>query len=104
MKKYTIDYGFGISTLYTCYESSSEVEERFNVLAGTCFGIRKSIAYVHVTRVREDDRPVEYQQFEQLDFNGDRYVWREDGARKMIFPWPDEDWDTDYCEECKRTV
>ena len=96
MTKYKIDYGFGIATLYTV---ATDVEQRFYTLAGTCFGIRKSIAYCYVMQRMPDDR--EDQSVEQLEFNGDCYVWRYDGARKMIEPWADDEWDTDYCEECK---
>lgn len=92
--KYTIDYGCGWATLYTPYNP----KERFYQLANTCFGIRKSIFYCKV--LGTEDVPCD--DFERLEFNGDVYVWREDGARKMLAPaWAaDEDWDTDYCEEC----
>lgn len=90
--KYTIDYGFGKAILYTPYDAV----ERFYTLADTCFGIRKSIMQCVI--LKAEDTPCE--DFERLEFNGDVYVWREDGARKMIAPsWAaDEEWDTDYCE------
>ena len=93
--KYTIDYGSGKAILYTPYDC----EERFYTLAGTCFGIRKSIMCFIVTK-RE---AVECSDFERLEFGGDVYIWREDGARKMIEPeWAkDKEWNTYYCDECK---
>lgn len=98
MTKYKIDYGYGIATLYT---AEKDVEQRFYTLACTCFGIRKSIAYCNVIQHKHDDR--EDQSVEQLEFNGDCYIWRDDGARKMLEPWADAEWNTDYCEECKLT-
>lgn len=93
--KYTIDYGFGIAILYTPYDCKS----RFYTLAGTCFGIRKSIEYCNVIKTED----VKCDDFERLEFNGDAYVWDKDGRRKMVEPdWAaDEDWDDYYCEECK---
>ena len=90
--KYKINYGFGTATLYTPHEP----EIRFYSLAGTCFGIRKSIACCCVVGKEDAD----CDDYERLEFNGDVYVWREDGARKMLEPWPDDEWDTDFCEEC----
>ncbi len=92
--KYTIDYGFGTAYLYTPYDCP---EKRFYTLADTCFGIRKCIMCCDIVRVEET--PCE--DFERLEFYGDVYVWREDGARKMLEPWADEEFDTDYCEECR---
>lgn len=93
--KYTIDYGFGEAILYTPYDA----EERFYALAGTCFGIRKSI--MHCVILKAEDIPCK--DFERLEFNGDVYIWREDGARKMVAPlWAaDEEWNMDYCEEVR---
>lgn len=93
--KYTIDYGFGEAILYTPYDA----KERFYALAGTCFGIRKSI--MHCVILRAEEIPCE--DFERLEFNGDVYVWCEDGARKMIAPlWAaDEEWNMDYCEKVR---
>ena len=90
--KYTIDYGFGDATLYTPYDA----KERFYALANTCFGIRKSI--MHCVILKAEDIPCK--DFERLEFNGDVYVWREDGARKMVAPlWAaDKEWDMDDCE------
>lgn len=95
MKKYTIYYGFGTAILYTPHDP----KERFYKLAGTCFGIRKSIMCCEIRKEEEavcDD-------YERLEFNGDAYVWREDGARKAVAPdwYADEEWDTDYCEKCR---
>lgn len=96
--RYTINYGAGTAYLYTPYPP----EERFLDLALTCFGIRKSILCVKIVEVRED---LHCSDFERLEFGGDVYVWREDGARKMLAPsWAkDDDWDTRLCEECKYT-
>lgn len=96
MRKYIIDYGFERATFYT---PAKDVKKRFEVLAGTCFGIRKSIMYVRICETLLDDR--EDQRFECLKFSGDCYIWRDDGARQMVEPWPDDKWDTDYCAECK---
>ena len=45
--KYTIDYGYGEAILYTPYDA----KERFYTLAGTCFGIRKSIMHCVILRI-----------------------------------------------------
>lgn len=95
MKKYTIYYGGGTAILYTPHDP----KERFYKLAGTCFGIRKSIMCCEIRKTEEaacDD-------YERLEFGGDVYVWREDGARKALEPawFADDDWDTDYCKKCK---
>lgn len=74
--KYTIDYGFGEATLYTPYAA----KERFYALAGTCFGIRKSI--MHCVILRAEEIPCE--DFERLEFNGDVYVWREAVREKIM--------------------
>lgn len=91
--KYKIDYGFGTATLYTPHEPVS----RFDALAGTCFGIRKSIMYVKVVSAEE----AACEDYERLEFSGDVYIWRADGARKMVEPWPDDEWDEDFCAECR---
>ncbi len=94
--KYTIDYGFGTAFLYTPF---FDVAHRFLILAHTCFGIRDSIMFVKVLKKEE----VSCSDFERLEFNGDAYVWREDGSRKMVLPeyMADDDWDTYYCEKCR---
>lgn len=98
MKKYIIDYGFnGRAEFYT---DAKDVESRFCTLAGTCFGIRKSIMWVIIREMIDDDRVSKCH--EELRFSGDRYIWREDGARKMLEPWLDEEWDMNYCDECRR--
>lgn len=96
--KYKIDYGYGQATLYTPY--IDDVENRFYTLANTCFGIRKSIEQCLILSKSESN----CEDFERLEFNGDVYVWRKDGARKMLRPFESEEWDTYYCEEvAKRT-
>ena len=96
--RYTIDYGFGRAILHTplC------PEERFYALANTCWGIRKSIEKCVVLECREEETPDEW--FESLMFNGDWYVWREDGARMMLLPDPEAEWDTSYCEEVRHRL
>lgn len=98
MTRNIISYGFGKAVLYTPY---SDIESRFMALAGTCFGIRKSIAGFWLIN-SEHGMPenIEADEAERLEFNGDIYIWRADGARKMLEPWPDEEWDESYCEEC----
>ena len=95
--KYTIFYGFGTAILYTPHDP----EKRFYTLANTCFGILKSIACCIVQKAEEAPSP--NPGYERLEFNGDVYIWREDGARKMLEPeWAaDDEWDPDYCEECR---
>lgn len=92
--KYTIYYGMGTAILYTPHDP----KERFYTLAGTCFGIRKNIMCCEICKEEE----ISCEDYERLEFSGDIYVWREDGARKMLEPWPDEDFDTAWCEECRR--
>lgn len=96
MKKYVINYGYGIAVLYTSYEPL----ERFYTLANTCFGIRKSIACVEILNAK--DAPDE--EYERLEFNGDAYIWRADGARKLVKPESaaDKEWDTSYCDICRK--
>lgn len=94
LKKYRIDCGYGIVYLVTPYDP----EERFPVLANTCFGLRKSwerCDILDVSTVEEDD-------YERLTWGGDEYIWRMDGARRMVTPFPDKEWDTDYCKKCKK--
>ena len=93
--KYTIDYGCGYAVLYTPHDP----KKRFYTLANTCFGIRKSIFCCLI--MRKEDVPCPAPDYERLEFNGDVYVWRRDGARKMLSPFPDEEWDIEYCEECR---
>lgn len=94
LKKYRIDCGHGIVYLVTPYDP----EERFPVLANTCFGLRKTwerCDILDVSTVEEDD-------YERLTWGGDEYIWRMDGARRMVTPNPDKEWDMDYCEKCKK--
>lgn len=92
LKRYYINYGCGVAQLVTPYEP----EERFHTLANTCFGIRKSIVTFKIIRSDSVDRA----DYERLRFDGDEYIWRRDGARKMISPKPDEEWKLDFCEDC----
>lgn len=105
MKRYTIDYGlergYRIAYLWTPYK---DWRKRFYTLAGTCFGIRKSIFCSQLIEKKEVPLPNAYpDENERLEFDGDVYVWRKDGARKMVEPeyFADLEWDTDYCEKCK---
>lgn len=96
--KYGINYGFGMASFETPF--CDEVESRFYTLANQCFGIRKSITNFEITAEYENytTKPTDY--IEKLEFSGDVYIWREDGAMKMLEPWPDDDWNTDTCEDC----
>lgn len=96
-KKYTINYGSGVAYLTTCVPFN-QVEDRFLNLAYTCFGIRKNIMGVIIA----DFTKVEPSEFEKLEFDGDAYIWKADGSRKMIKPDEDMAWDTYYCSECRR--
>lgn len=91
--KYKIDYGYGTAVLYTPYDPV----ERFHTLANTCFGIRKCIMGCQIYGKEEKNCPP-YN--ERLEFYGDVYVWDHQGARKMLAPYPDEEWDLDLIEEC----
>lgn len=102
IKKYEIDYGFGRATLYTPFENW---EQRFRTLAGCCFGIRKSILFVELIKSSQADeeyfsKKKERFEHERLEFNGDIYIWRKDGARKMLAPFKDKRWDKYYCGIC----
>ena len=109
MKKYEIDYGGGFATLYT---PSVDWENRFLALAGVCFGIRKSIMKVDllcesVVEPGDDySKRKQEDEYERLEFCGDAYIWREDGARKMVSPteFADEEWDTSFCQECREAI
>lgn len=96
--RYGINYGFGMASFETPF--CDEVESRFYTLANQCFGIRKNIVNFEITAEYENytTKPTDY--IERLEFSGDVYVWREDGAMKMLEPWSDDDWDTDTCEDC----
>lgn len=100
--KYEIDYGYGTAILYT---ENNDWKKRFFELAGTCFGIRKSIGYVKLINESEEDAPDKYpDEYERLEFGGkmaDMYIWRKDGARKMVRPldFADEEWDEDFVSE-----
>lgn len=93
VRRYTIDYGHGIASLTTPFEPV----DRFYTLASECFGIRKSIARCEILLV-EDYLPEP--DYERLSFNRDSYIWRRDGARKMLTPFEDEEWDTSFCDVC----
>ena len=94
LKKYRIDCGYGIVYLVTPYDP----EERFPVLANTCFGLRKTWERCDIL----DASPVEEDDYERLMWGGDEYIWRMDGARRMVTPNPDKEWDMDYCKKCKK--
>lgn len=103
---YRIDYGFGEAYFITPYPN---VEERFMTLANTCFGIRKSIIYCRIEQLGSNAPNALSHELshapdfnEALIFNGDFYIWREDGARKMLSPELENEWDTQYSEEVKR--
>lgn len=100
MKKYTIDYGFGKATLHTPYQYP---DVRFCTLGSTCFGLRKSIMKVDILDVEDVELPEGTEWNERLEFNGDVYIWREDGSRKMIAPdWAaDEDWEYAWADDVR---
>lgn len=91
---YKIDYGFGKAALITPHEP----EEAFYRLANECFGIRKSISKFEILSAYPTDPSFEF--YEGLSFNGDIYAWRQDGARRMIMPDYEEEWDTNFCALC----
>ena len=97
MTRYEIDYEFGRAMLYTPYP---DWEKRFLTLAGTCFGIRKNIGQVKLLSVKEGFEPTCLGECEALEAEGDSYIWREDGARRMISPFPDVIWDMAFCNKC----
>lgn len=82
--KYLIDYEYGIAELYT---PSEQWLNRFNELAGQCFGIRKSIGEVKLIECT-DEQPLYILQgeYERLCHNGDVIVWGADG-KKIKSEW-----------------
>lgn len=91
---YKIDYGFGKAALITPHEP----EEAFYRLANECFGIRKSISKFEILSSYPTDPSFDF--YEGLSFNGNIYAWRQDGARRMIIPDYEEEWDTSFCTLC----
>ena len=92
LKRYVLDLGDRTAEITTPYEAI----DRFYTLANTCFNIRRSVTVCRIIKTE----PVYGPSYERLKFNGIEYVWRRDGARKMISPGRDEEWDLDYCEIC----
>ena len=106
-KKYTVNYGYGVATLVTPFD----FKRRFELLTSTCPELARRNSQAVVVRI--EDVPEDYEYFESLGFFapvGDGsakeyflYIWREDGARKLISPvwkrgW--EDWNEYYCGVC----
>ena len=91
--KYTIYYGAGTAELFT---PEMDWHQRFMTLASKCFGIRKSILCCELLE-RSNEEPAGKipEERERLAFGGDVYVWREDGARRMLEPveFADDDWE-----------
>lgn len=98
--RYTIDYQYGIAHLYT---PSPHWLSRFEALAHSCWGLRENIGEIRLL----SQCPVEYSQlpyeYERLCADGDEYIWRRDGARRMLRPFPDIEWNETFCEKCKDT-
>lgn len=87
-------------TLIKFYTPSNKPLERFYELASTCFGLRKSIYNAEIETSYDLCFPFENDEIiERLEYNGDIYIWRNDGARKMLEPYPDNDWDVSYCKK-----
>ena len=88
MKKYKIDYEYGIAFLYT---PSEDWKNRFDELASQCFGIRKSIGET-VLISKEDAEPQDKieGEYERLEHSGDLIIWNEAGE-KIKSEW-DIDW------------
>ena len=84
MKKYTINYGFGIALLYT---PSEDWESRLYCLANQCFGIRKSIYNPHLIK-RENAWPEDMidGEYERIEHDGDVIVWN-DAGEKIKSEW-----------------
>lgn len=105
--KYTVNYGYGVATLVTPFD----FKERFETLANVCPEIAKRRSQAVVMRM--EDVTDEWEHFESLGFfapteSWDKkeyflYVWREDGARKLVTPvWKRgfDSWNERYCDIC----
>ena len=93
VRRYVINYGYGVAYFTTPFEPIN----RFYTLANQCFGIRKSITKCEIEGIEDYLSEPDY---ERLVFGGDSYIWRRDGARKMLTPFEDEEWDTSFCDVC----
>lgn len=77
--KYKIDYEHGIATLYT---PSLDWEDRFEELAGECFGIRKSIGKTALLETTDEKPPyLLVDEYERLEHHGDVIVWNDKGEK-----------------------
>lgn len=77
--KYTIDYGYGVATLYT---PSEHWKDRFYDLAFQCFGIRKSILYAKLIEKSREQPPYQIVgEYERLEHSGDVIVWNKAGEK-----------------------
>ena len=84
MNKYTIDYEYGIATIYT---PSEDWENRFYDLASQCFGIRKSTGKLKlIEKEKEQPHDKVYFEYERLEHSDDVIVWNERGE-KIINEW-----------------
>lgn len=89
MKKYEINYGWGVADLYSPVEKEEAIS-RFFKLADQCFGIRKSITKDPpvIISVQEENIPEPWDEiegaFEMLVHNKpipDIIVWDEEGEK-----------------------
>lgn len=106
MKMYycKIDYGYGDAKFYTPYSvlafngeyDYKAVEKRFRLLASTIYGMKVSKFHIYAQGIDED------QKYEMIETKSFTYLWREDGARRLIKPyWKAIDgWNTYYCNIC----
>ena len=77
---FKIDYEYGTALLYTPRDNW---KDRFNKLAGQCFGIRKSIGD---TRLISQTTGTLYKGYEKLEHGGDVIIWDKNG-KKIKSEW-----------------
>lgn len=95
MTRYIIDFGFGVATLYT---PSKHWAERFKALGPTCYTVE--IGTLRLLSEKGGFKPTMWDEHERIEVNGNVYIWRVDGARRMLHPIPDFDWDERWCKTC----
>lgn len=79
--KYLIDYEYGTAELYT---PDTNWKSRFEELAETCFGIRKSIGDITLLSKSEEEYPYYLaipNEYERLEHSEDEIVWDIDGNK-----------------------
>lgn len=103
MKRYIIEFGgldFGdcVAILWTPLDPL----ERFKTLANACEEAYSGIRYCKIMDCQERSKPIgDPWEFERLTFAGYSYSWRHDGARRMILPRIDDEYDESYCSACR---